>query len=131
MIKLHVVTLVELYAHPTNTRVCDIFGNRFYFDGFSTVHTNTICMRFRFDPLSRTFSNGCVFHGNGQRISVAAMNAFSNENALLLTRPHPHLHSKPLVGRVVRKVNNAIHWLIFYILSGGWRNWFPQYLFAG
>ena len=52
----------------------------------------------------------------------AAMNAFSNENALLLTGPHPHLHSKPLVGRVVRKVNNAIHWLIFYILSGGWRN---------
>ena len=121
MIKLHVVTLFELYAHPTNTRVCDIFGNRFHFDGFSTVHTNTICMRFRFDPLSRAFSNGCVFDGNGQRISVDGrhkyilMNAFSNEKALVLTGPHPHLHSKPLVGGVVRKVDNAIHWLNFYI----------------
>ena len=32
--------------------------------------TNTICMRFRFDPLSRAFSNRCVFNENAQRISV-------------------------------------------------------------
>ena len=27
-------------------------------------------MRFRFDPLSRAFSNGCVFDENAQRISL-------------------------------------------------------------
>ena len=27
-------------------------------------------MRFRFDPLSRAFSNRCVFYENAQRISV-------------------------------------------------------------
>ena len=31
------------------------------FGPFSTVHSNTIRMRFHFDPLSRVFSNGCVF----------------------------------------------------------------------
>ena len=43
-------------------------GRRFHFDAFSTVHDNTICMRFRFDPLSRAFSNRC--DENAQRISV-------------------------------------------------------------
>ena len=49
---------------------------------FSTVQTNTICMRFHFDPLSE----------NSQRISVDGrperieMYAFSNENALEWTR---------------------------------------------
>ena len=42
-------------------RACDIFGHRFHFDAFptvhDTVHTNTLCMHFRFDPLSRAFSN--------------------------------------------------------------------------
>ena len=53
-IKLYVVKKVELYAHATNTRTCDIFGHRFHFDAFSTVHTNTVAisMRFRFDLLS-------------------------------------------------------------------------------
>ena len=50
-IDLHVLTLVELYAHATNTRACDIFGHRFHFVAFSTVKTYTICMRFRFDSL--------------------------------------------------------------------------------
>jgi len=31
---------------------------------------NVICMHFRFDPLSRAFSNRCVFDENAQRISV-------------------------------------------------------------
>ena len=59
------------------------------FRPFSTVHTNTICMRFRFDPLSRAFSNRCVFDENAQRISVDGrpkrieMYAFSNKNALV------------------------------------------------
>ena len=47
-------------------------------------------MRFRFDPLSRAFSNRrCVFNENAQRISVDGrpkrieMYAFSMENALV------------------------------------------------
>ena len=36
-IELHVVTQVELYAHASNTRACDIFGHRFHFDAFFTV----------------------------------------------------------------------------------------------
>ena len=31
------LTLVELYAHATNTRFCDILGHRSHFNGFSTV----------------------------------------------------------------------------------------------
>ena len=31
---------------------------------------NLICMHFRFDPLSRAFSNRCVFNENAQRVSV-------------------------------------------------------------
>ena len=48
-------------------------------------------MRFRFDPLSRTFSNRCVFDENAECISVDGrakrikMYAFSNENALVWT----------------------------------------------
>ena len=89
MIKLHVVTLIELYAHPTNTRVCDIFSHCFRFNAFSTVHTNTICIRFRVDPLLITFSNRCIFaqrifvDGRSKRIE---MYAFSHENALVWTR---------------------------------------------
>ena len=54
------------------------------FRPFLTVHTNKICMRFCFDPLSRAFS-----FENAQRIIVDGrpkqhieMNAFSNENTL-------------------------------------------------
>ena len=87
-IELHVMTQVELYAHATKTYACDIFSHRFLFAVFSTVYTNQICMRSRFDPLSRAFSNQCVFDENAQRISVNGrpkrikMYAFSNENAL-------------------------------------------------
>ena len=42
--------------HSTNTRTCNIFGHLFHFDAFSTCYADTICMRFRFDPLSRAFS---------------------------------------------------------------------------
>ena len=76
-IDLHVVTQVEHYVHVTNTRACDIlqptwyiWRHRFHFDAFSTVRTDTICMRFRFDLLSRAFSNRCVFDENAQRIWV-------------------------------------------------------------
>ena len=37
---------------------------------FSTVDTNTMCLRFRSDPLSRAFINRCVFGESTQRISV-------------------------------------------------------------
>ena len=63
-IDLHVVTQVEHYVHVTNTRAYDIlqpswyiWRHRFHFDAFSTVRIDTICMRFRFDLLSRAFSN--------------------------------------------------------------------------
>ena len=48
--------------------------------------TLTICTLFRFDPLSRAFSNRCVFDENAQGISADGrpkrieMCAFSNEN---------------------------------------------------
>ena len=68
------------------------FGHRFHFDAFllfSTVHSNTMWMRFRFDPLSRVFSNRCIFAENAQRGSVVGRNnaskciASSNENPLV------------------------------------------------
>ena len=40
------------------------------FRPFSTVLTNTICMRFCLDLLSRAFSNRCVFDENSQRICM-------------------------------------------------------------
>ena len=69
---MHVVAQVELYVHALNTSAFDIFGRRFYFDAFSTVHTNRIYVLFRFDPLSNAFSNRCVFDENAhaRRISV-------------------------------------------------------------
>ena len=45
-IALRVVTQVELSAHATDTRACDIFGNRFHFDAFSTAYTNPTCINF-------------------------------------------------------------------------------------
>ena len=83
-------------SHATNTIACDIFGHRFHFDAFSTFfdgsHLHDMS-RIRFDPLSREFSNRCVFDENAQRISVDGRPkriemyaAFSNENALVLTR---------------------------------------------
>ena len=61
----------------------------------STVHTKTRCMRFRFDPLSRAYSNRCVFDENAQPIvwtelkrpKRVALCAYSNENALVWTGP--------------------------------------------
>ena len=37
ILKLHVVTYVELYAHASSTRACDNFSHRFHFDAFSTI----------------------------------------------------------------------------------------------
>ena len=57
------------------------------------MYTDTICMRFRFDPLSRAFSNRCVFNENAQRISVDGrpkrieMYAFLNKNELVWKGP--------------------------------------------
>ena len=65
------LTLVDLYAHATNTRFCDILGLGIYFNGFSTAHTNKICMHFRFDILSKAFSNRCLYDENAQRITVS------------------------------------------------------------
>ena len=37
---------------------------------FLIVRIDTICVRFRFDPLSRAFSNRCVLDENAQGIRV-------------------------------------------------------------
>lgn len=85
------LTLVEPYAHATNTRFWDILGHRFHFNGFPTAHTNKVCMRFRFDILSKAFSNRCLYDENAQRITISLdgrpirieLYAFSNELALV------------------------------------------------
>ena len=62
------------------------------FRQFSTVHTYTICMPSRFDPLSRAFSNRYVFDENAQRIiedrrlKLIEMHAFLNESASMWTK---------------------------------------------
>ena len=53
-----------------NTRAGDIFGHRLHFDAFSTIHTETIDMRSRFDPLSRAFLTRYISDENAQRNSV-------------------------------------------------------------
>ena len=59
------------------------------FQPSSTVHIDMMYNRFRFDPLSRAFSNRWVFDEYAQRISVdgrrkrAEMYAFLNENELV------------------------------------------------
>ena len=40
------------------------------FRPFSTVFTDTICVRFCLDLVSRAFSNRCVFDENAQRICM-------------------------------------------------------------
>ena len=68
----------------------DIFVH-FHSDTFSIVHTITICMSFRFRPLSNAFLDRCVFDQNAQRSSVDGrlkriqMYVFSNEDAWLWT----------------------------------------------
>lgn len=66
----------------------DIFEH-FHSHAFSIVHTITICMSFRFLPLSNAFLDRCVFDQNAQRSSVDGrlkriqMYVFSNEDAWL------------------------------------------------
>lgn len=68
----------------------DIFVH-FHSDTFSIVHTITICMSFRFRPLSNAFLDRCVFDQIAQRSSVDGrlkriqMYVFSNEDAWLWT----------------------------------------------
>ena len=50
----------------------------FILDAFSTFHTNTMSVRFRFDPLSRAFSNWSVFDENPQRL-VWAENLYTSK----------------------------------------------------
>ena len=52
-------------------------------DAFSTVHTNKIYMRLRFDPFSRAFSNRCDFDQNPQRIGACGQKAWTHRNICL------------------------------------------------
>ena len=68
----------------------DIFVH-FHSAAFSIVRTITICMSFRFRPLSNAFLDRCVFEETAQRSSVDGrlkriqMYVFSNEDAWLWT----------------------------------------------
>lgn len=61
------------------------------FRQFSTAHTNKICMHFRFDILSKAFSDRCLYDEDAQRITISLdgrprrieLYAFSNEFALV------------------------------------------------
>ena len=71
MIEPQAVTYVELYAHATNTRACDICSHTFHFVLLRFRPSRLIrFVRFRFDPLPRAFSNRCVFDESALRISV-------------------------------------------------------------
>ena len=52
-------------------------------DAFSTVHTNKIRMRLRFDLLWSAFSNRCVFDQNPQRIGACGQKAWTHRNICL------------------------------------------------
>ena len=73
------------------------------FRPFSTVHTNTICMRFRFDPLSKALQIE-----NAQRMSVDGrpkrieMCAFLSENALVWMRPQGVDHAPIILQSAYR-----------------------------
>ena len=78
----------------------EVFGHRFYFDAFSTVLPNTHIYAF-------SFSNRCVCDENALRINADGrpkrieIYAFSNENALVWTRPKSprvfHIRKFPVV----------------------------------
>ena len=67
-IKLHLNSIRMLQTHAPAIFSVIVF----IFDASVSisVHTNPICMHFRFDPLSIAFSDRCVFDENAQRISV-------------------------------------------------------------
>ena len=58
------------------------------FRPFLTVHTNKICMRFCFDPLSRAFSDRCVFDKNAQRIIVDGRPKTTHRNERVFKRKY-------------------------------------------
>ena len=61
---------IELHAVTGKLNSKRNMSRSFHYDALSTFHNNTKCMRFRFDPLSKTFLNRYVFDLNVQRISV-------------------------------------------------------------
>ena len=54
---------------------------------FLIVRIDTICVRFRFDPLSRAFSNRCVLDENAQGIRVDGRPKRIEMYVLVWTRP--------------------------------------------
>ena len=82
-----------MFSKPEyNSRGADDFIV-FYFDAVSTVHGNTISMRFHLYPFSRAFSDQFGFDEYTQQFSVdrrpkrIKMYAFSNVSALLWRGP--------------------------------------------
>ena len=70
-IELLVVTQVELFAHATITRACDIFRRSFHSIRFrpSTL-IRYVCVFVLIHLVSQAFSNRCVFDENAQRVSA-------------------------------------------------------------
>lgn len=77
----------EIFYSPRGTYEGVIFFISIRFQPFLTVHTNTMCMLFRFDQFPRAFWNLCVVDENAQSTSVNGrptrikMSSFSKENA--------------------------------------------------
>lgn len=86
-----------LYAHATNTRPCDFFGCCFF---FCVLHcfrpctwNNTVSMRFRVNPLLRSFSDRCVLNENAQRVSVEGRpNIKTYRNVCVFKRNRSSVH---------------------------------------
>ena len=69
--ELLVVTQVELFAHATITRACDIFGRSFHsmrFRPFTLIRYAYVFVLLHL--VSQACSNRCVFDENAQRISA-------------------------------------------------------------
>ena len=77
----------EIFYNPRGTYEGVIFFISIRFQPLLTVHTNTMCMLFRFDQFPRAFWNLCVVDENAQSTSVNGrptrikMSSFSKENA--------------------------------------------------
>ena len=86
------VKLLVTYVHATNTSTCDISVIIVILMRFlpsSTIHTNTICMPLRFDPLSfKSVLKSMLFWWNAQRVRVDAEGLNTSKCTRFQTKPH-------------------------------------------
>ena len=86
------VELLVTYVRATNTSTCDISVIVFILMRFlpsSTIHSNAICMRLRFDPLSfKSVFKSMLFRQNVQRVRVDAEGLNTSKCTRFQTKPH-------------------------------------------